>query len=31
VKYPAPPAAVKTINVFFTNSDPFEGIAIADK
>jgi len=31
VKYPAPPAAVKTINVFFTNSDPFEGVAITDK
>jgi len=31
VKFPAPPPAVKTINVFFTNSDPFEGIAIADK
>lgn len=31
VKYPAPPPAVKTINVFFTNSDPFEGIAITDK
>jgi hypothetical protein len=30
-KYPAPPPAVKTINVFFTNSDPFEGVAIADK
>jgi hypothetical protein len=31
VKYPAPPAAVKAINIFFTNSDPFEGVAIADK
>lgn len=31
VKYPAPPPAVKTINLFFTNSDPFEGIAITDK
>jgi hypothetical protein len=31
VKYPAPPPAVKSINLFFTNSDPFEGIAIADK
>lgn len=30
-KYPAPPPAVKTINIFFTNSDPFEGIAITDK
>jgi hypothetical protein len=31
VKYPAPPAAVKSINLFFTNSDPFEGVAITDK
>ena len=31
VKYPAPPPAVKAINIFFTNSDPFEGIAITDK
>ena len=30
-KFPAPPAAVKSINLFFTNSDPFEGVAIADK
>jgi len=30
-KYPAPPPAVKTINIFFTNSDPFEGVAITDK
>jgi hypothetical protein len=30
-KFPAPPAQVKTINVFFTNSDPFEGVAITDK
>jgi hypothetical protein len=30
-KFPAPPAAVKTINVFFSNSDPFEGVAITDK
>ena len=30
-KFPAPPAAVKSINIFFTNSDPFEGVAIADK
>ena len=30
-KFPAPPAAVKTINIFFTNSDPFEGVAITDK
>ena len=31
VKYPAPPPAVKTINIFFSNSDPFEGVAITDK
>jgi len=30
-KFPAPPAAVKAINIFFTNSDPFEGVAITDK
>ena len=30
-KFPAPPAEVKTINIFFTNSDPFEGVAITDK
>ena len=30
-KYPAPPPAVKTINIFFTNSDPIEGVAITDK
>jgi len=30
-KFPAPPPAVKTINVFFSNSDPFEGVAITDK
>ena len=30
-KFPAPPAAVKSINIFFTNSDPFEGVAITDK
>jgi hypothetical protein len=30
-KFPAPPPQVKSINVFFTNSDPFEGIAITDK
>ena len=29
-KFPAPPAAVKSINLFFTNSDPFEGVAITD-
>ncbi len=31
VKYPAPPPAVKSINIFFSNSDPFEGVAITDK
>jgi hypothetical protein len=31
MKFPAPPPAVKTINIFFTNSDPFEGVAITDK
>jgi hypothetical protein len=30
-KFPAPPAAVKTINLFFSNSDPIEGVAITDK
>jgi hypothetical protein len=30
-KFPAPPPAVKTINVLFTKSDPFESIAITDK
>ena len=30
-KFPAPPAAVKSINILFTNSDPFVGVAIADK
>lgn len=30
-KFPAPPAAVKTINVLFTDADPMEGIAITDK
>lgn len=30
-KFPAPPPAVKTINVLFTESDPFESIAITDK
>jgi hypothetical protein len=27
-KFPAPPPAVKSINIFFTNSDPFEGVPI---
>lgn len=30
-KFPAPPPAVKTINVFFTGTEPFESIAITDK
>ena len=30
-KFPAPPPAVKTINVLFTKSEPFESIAITDK
>jgi len=30
-KFPAPPPAVKTINVLFTGSEPFESIAITDK
>lgn len=30
-KFPAPPPAVKTINILFSGSDPFEGIAITDK
>jgi len=30
-KYPAPPPAVKTISLFFTNSEPIEGVAITDK
>jgi hypothetical protein len=30
-KFPAPPPPVKTINVFFTKSEPFESIAITDK
>ena len=30
-KFPAPPPAVKTINVLFTDTDPFESIAITDK
>jgi hypothetical protein len=31
IKFPAPPPAVKTINLYFTKTDPFEGIAITDK
>jgi hypothetical protein len=30
-KFPAPPSAVKSINVLFSKADPFESIAIADK
>ena len=30
-KFPAPPPAVKAINVHFTQSEPFESIAITDK
>lgn len=30
-KFPAPPAAVKTINVFFSKTEPFEGVTITDK
>jgi hypothetical protein len=30
-KFPAPPPAVKSINILFSDSDPFESIAIADK
>lgn len=31
MKLPAPPPAVKTINVIFTDAEPFEAIAITDK
>lgn len=31
MKLPAPPPAVKTINLVFTDTEPFEGIAITDK
>jgi hypothetical protein len=30
-KFPAPPPAVKSINVLFSDADPFESIAITDK
>ena len=30
-KFPAPPPAVKTINVLFSETDPFESVAITDK
>jgi hypothetical protein len=31
MKLPAPPPAVKTINVFLTKVEPFESVAIADR
>ncbi len=31
MKLPAPPPAVKAISLFFTKSEPFESVAIADK
>jgi hypothetical protein len=31
MKLPAPPPPVKTISVFFTNTEPFESVAIAEK
>ncbi len=30
-KFPAPPPAVKSVNVLFTDTEPFEGIAITEK
>jgi hypothetical protein len=30
-KFPAPPPAVKSINVLYSDADPFESIAITDK
>ena len=30
-KFPAPPPGVKAINVLFSETEPFEGIAITDK
>lgn len=30
-KFPAPPPAVKTINILFSEAEPLEGIAITDK
>jgi hypothetical protein len=30
-KYPAPPPAVKSVNILFTDTEPFESIAITDK
>ena len=31
MKLPAPPAAVKKINIFFTDAEPVEDVAITDK
>jgi hypothetical protein len=31
MKLPAPPPAVKSVNLFFTDTEPFEAIAITDK
>ena len=30
-KFPAPPPAVKTISIFFTDAEPIEAVAITDK
>lgn len=30
-KFPAPPPAVKSVNVFFSDTEPFEAIAITEK
>ena len=30
-KFPAPPAAVKTVTLFFTKTEPFEDVPIADR
>lgn len=30
-KFPAPPPGVKSINVLFSETEPFEGVAITDK
>lgn len=31
MKLPAPPPQVKAISIFFSNAEPFEGVAITDK
>lgn len=31
MKLPAPPPAVKSITIYFTDTDPFESVAITDK